>query len=51
VERARATPEHERSSRVCSQSVMTKAGPKYFVEKDDITVEVVWNPLGGFARQ
>jgi len=32
-------------------SVMTKAGPKYFVEKDDITVEVVWNPLGGFARQ
>ena len=32
-------------------SVMTKAGPKYFVEKDDITVEVVWNPLGGFARE
>ena len=32
-------------------TVMTKAGPKYFVEKDDITPEVVWNPQGGFARQ
>jgi len=32
-------------------SVMTKAGPKYFVDFDDITPEVVWNPLGGFARQ
>jgi len=32
-------------------SVMTKAGPKYFVERDDITLEVVENPSGGCAHQ
>ena len=32
-------------------SVMTKAGPKHFVERDDITVEVLENPSGGCAQQ
>ena len=37
--------------RADNYSLMTKVGPKYMVERDDITVEVVFNPRGGFARQ
>ena len=32
-------------------SVMTKVGPKHFVERDDITVEILSNPSGGWARE
>ena len=32
-------------------SVMTKAGPKYFVERDDITADCIENPDGGCAQQ
>ena len=32
-------------------TVMTKAGPKYFVEKDYITAETIENPHGGCAQQ
>ena len=33
-------------------SIMTKAGAKYFVERDDITTELCQNPLtGGWARE
>ena len=32
-------------------SVMTKAGPKHFVERDDITAETLVNPHGGCAQQ
>jgi len=35
----------------CTYSVMTKAGAKHFVERDDITVEIVENPGGGCAQQ
>lgn len=35
-----------------SYSIMTKAGPKYFVEKDDICAEdLIFNPHGGRARE
>lgn len=32
-------------------TVMTKAGPKYFVERDYITAETIENPHGGCAQQ
>ena len=32
-------------------SVMTKAGPKYFVERGDITDDVVVNPADGTCAQ
>jgi len=35
----------------CNYTVMTKAGPKYMVEREDITVEIVENPNSGQCAQ